>query len=749
MQPIRSSNAPSLPVQVALYSTYPQPLTTKYLGSIEPEPVTFENRLFVSLPQDFQLPTVLSWRDEEPGKATRQFPTNKMTRYLTPSKIGLVVLVVLYCDSSVPNGSLIPVLSFVLSHLIPPSTSEPSNTKTHPNSAKGAITVEDFEAATRPHQSIRPGRSLFDLFINGLWSIDSLHALHEFFGRLDEYLVSPQRSQHDEPSSRILLSRTSPLGIFFRRVSLEFTRLQFNDAAKLWTGFAKFRAPTEAAWRKRNPVARGPSFDLAIAQFDVHQPNRLALAAYSAIDANALDDTAPSSDDVERLLEFDLGKLQRFGSRVPKSIQGSIKDMINTNSNTPNTAYFVGYFDAWRAGDFTGAFENLHRYFDYTAQNRDKTFYQYALLHMAILQADFGCFDEAVAAMNETIATARENQDVDCLNFSLSWLSHLNKAYPNDLKKAGYAGMLGPEKERLAFLSEKAKESKSWAVLSSTLLSEAKWALSLGGDPNTVSEHLCQSAHLNFVHHVFTNCGTQLLIESAMYARTGLNMLADNDCEILLDCYADKSPVEDVVRAMCRRAQGANQFGQYARTNAILESFGEDMLRTLKLNQYVISHSGLIKLKHTLRKYDLVAAEHMLHQLQAGAWSDPDLDFQVAILEIDCLIRRKSLSTAFDKLEDCLEEAVKTQADIVHHIMLLLLKADLFSKAGKAGKGFTIVLRAASMAYRYKLMPLLWEAMGSLANILSFFGEFDHAQRLMDAVLPQVGFKSHIARQCR
>jgi anaphase-promoting complex subunit 5 len=606
--------------------------------------------------------------------------------------------------------------------------------------------MEDFEAVTRPHQSVRPGRSLYDLFLNGLWAIDSLHTLHEFFGRLEGYLVPPQqKQQHDSPSSRILLSRTSPLGIFFRRAQVEFTRLHFADAARLWTSFLKFRASTEAAWKKKNPVATGPTFDLAIAEFDVHKPDRLSLAAYGSTDANALEDTGPSPDDIERLLEFDLDKLQRFGSRVPKAMQDHIKNIIAVRSNTPNVAYFVSFFDSWRAGDFTGAFENLHRYFDYTVRNRDKTFYQYALLHMAILQADFGCFDEAVASMNETIATARENQDTSCLNFSLSWLSHLIKAYPNDLKQAGYAGMLGSEKDRLAFLSEKAKESKNWSLLSSTLLSEAKLALSLGGDPSIVNEHLYQSAHLNFVHHIFSNCGTQLLIESAMYARTGLNMLADNDCEILLDCYKDKSPVEDVVRAMCRRAQGATQFGQYARANEIVESFSEDTLRTLKLNQYVTSHSGLVRLKHTLRKYDLVAAEHMLHQLQAAAWSDPELDFQIAILEIDYLVRQKSLPSAFDKLEDRLEEAAKTQADVVHHIMLLLLKAELFSKAGRAGKGFTIVLRAASMAYRYKLMPLLWEAMGALANILSFFGEFDHASRLMDAILPQVSSTDSLA----
>lgn len=128
----------------------------------------------------------------------------------------------------------------------------------------------------------------------------------------------------------------------------------------------------------------------------------------------------------------------------------------------------------------------------------------------------------------------------------------------------------------------------------------------------------------------------------------------------------------------------------------------------------------------------------MLHQLKAGAWSDPDLDFQVAMFEIDYLIRQKSLSTASEKLEDRLAEATSNDSDVVQQISLLLMKADIFSKAGKAGKGFTIVLRAASMAFRFRLLPLLWEATGALANILSFFGEYEHASKLMDAVLPQV-----------
>jgi len=109
--------------------------------------------------------------------------------------------------------------------------------------------------------------------------------------------------------------------------------------------------------------------------------------------------------------------------------------------------------------------------------NRDRTFYQYALLNLAILQADFGCYSEAIAAMQETISTARENKDMDCLNFSLSWLYHFGKAHPGEMGEVGKSGILGTEKEGLAFLKAKAKEAGMWSLLSTSLLSEAKLAL--------------------------------------------------------------------------------------------------------------------------------------------------------------------------------------------------------------------------------------------------------------------------------
>lgn len=76
-------------------------------------------------------------------------------------------------------------------------------------------------------------------------------------------------------------------------------------------------------------------------------------------------------------------------------------------------------------------------------------------------------------------ATARENQDTACLNFALSWLLYLRQAKPSTQRSpyGSIAGVVGGdtgEQDEVTFLKTKAKETKHWSLLSSTLLDEAK-----------------------------------------------------------------------------------------------------------------------------------------------------------------------------------------------------------------------------------------------------------------------------------
>lgn len=106
--------------------------------------------------------------------------------------------------------------------------------------------------------------------------------------------------------------------------------------------------------------------------------------------------------------------------------------------------------------------------------NLDRSAYQFALLNLAIMQADFECFSEAISAVQEAVAIARESHDMNCLNFCMSWLYHFGKAFPEQMREVQNSGMLGNEKEGLAFLKAKSKETDMWSLMSTTLLSEAK-----------------------------------------------------------------------------------------------------------------------------------------------------------------------------------------------------------------------------------------------------------------------------------
>lgn len=238
-----------------------------------------------------------------------------MSRYLTPSKVGLLALISLYTDSVVPSTATIPVLSFLVSHLLPiePLSVEDEVVSSH---CDFTITVDSFRKATIILASGIPGRTIWDLLLKKLWEISSFDALHCFFDTLPFLLEkTAEESQNaDEDiaatSKPILLSRVSPLGAFVRRAQLEFTRLQFHDGIVFWKNFVSYRASTLHLWKRRNPVAGRSSFDTNLQQHRLGMDDRLTELVYGDITEDARKQPSVSTDDVEKLLEYQVDKMQ-------------------------------------------------------------------------------------------------------------------------------------------------------------------------------------------------------------------------------------------------------------------------------------------------------------------------------------------------------------------------------------------------------------------------------------------------------
>lgn len=237
-----------------------------------------------------------------------------MARYLTPSKIALLCLISIYTEGVVPNSSAVQILSFLVSCLLPLGPDSPNSQKWL---TQYPVSANDLEEALSGHASSIPGRSVWDLFLKRMWSIDSCDALEVFFSDIASMLVKTREEQlHDRDNGiapetdRMRLSRCSPLGAFVRRAQLEFTRLQFYDSVKLWKGFVKYRLPTYRVWARKNPSNEQPSVDINLLELDLDSGSQLAQVVYGNIEYHTDDDGSLSAKDVERLLEFQISELQ-------------------------------------------------------------------------------------------------------------------------------------------------------------------------------------------------------------------------------------------------------------------------------------------------------------------------------------------------------------------------------------------------------------------------------------------------------
>ncbi|KAI1501635.1 anaphase-promoting complex subunit 5-domain-containing protein [Biscogniauxia marginata] len=681
-----------------------------------------------------------------------------MSRFLNPAKIGLLALIELYTNKTVPTSSIVEVLSFITSHLIDSNASRNSagagsRWERAESTVSLVISIADFEKVLAPHTAASgmPGRNLWYVFLDRLWKIDSLDALHGFFEHCSDMLAKTKEGLRRDAEMGIpapapeviLLSRNSPFGAFVRRSQLEFTRLRFHDAFELWKGFVKYRQATAAYYRKKTPSFQRLSFDNVLltgeGDWGLGVEGITSVAYGDVLRDDSVSTLSVSTDDIEKLLEFQIEQMQKYGNRIPLEIRHQFQDLLNDSFMVPSLSHYLSYLDAWRAGDYSTSFDYLHRYFDYTMQNRDRSFYQYALMNLAVLQADFGCYKEAIAAMLETVSTARENRDMTCLNFALNWLFHFGRAHPQITKELESNSMLGTGKESLAFLRTKAKETGMWTLWSSALMSEAKMSLSNGESIATALEHMVRSSQILVERNMKNMLGSQLAIDIALWDRLGITYLSATTCEVFLRCHARHTIFDDELKVTSRQASMLTMKGKYDEALERLESMDANSLRAWKPSQYWHKFRGIIKLRRDLYRNNLDGAELLLSQLLQSKNDDlePDLAFVIDNLHVECLVRRGNLEQAFTKVEKMISELRDENRDVALRVRLLLLKAELLDKCGRPQKGFTIAVRAANVAWRARLIPYLWPAIGAIANILTSLGEFEPAIQLLHAVLPR------------
>jgi anaphase-promoting complex subunit 5 len=237
-----------------------------------------------------------------------------MSRYLTPSNIGLLALASVYAGGLVPTSETTAILSFLISHILP-DASHPSEVPTA--DTNHAVPIAAFEAKLAAHDSGIPGRTIWDLFLKKMWSFSCADSLEFFLSNVPSLLAkSREQILRERESGEELgghwgrISRTSPLGAFIRRCHLEYMRLQFHDAGSLWQTFLTYRLPTLQAWETKNLSTGRNSLDANFSDLHIDSSHPIAQIMYGKLPTEDEDDGGLSTNAVDRLLEFQVSELQ-------------------------------------------------------------------------------------------------------------------------------------------------------------------------------------------------------------------------------------------------------------------------------------------------------------------------------------------------------------------------------------------------------------------------------------------------------
>ena len=341
--------------------------------------------------------------------------------------------------------------------------------------------------------------------------------------------------------------------------------------------------------------------------------------------------------------------------------------------------------------------------------------------------------------MLEAVSAAREDRDTACLNFALNWLYHFSKTHPELSKELEDNNMLGTAKESLAYLRTKAKETGMWVLWSSALLSEAKLCLSNGESISNALENMARSFHVVIERNMKHMMGAQLSLTTTLWDRLGLASMSAMMCEVFLRCHATSSLFDDRLRITCRLSGLLSSKGMYEEAFEKLESLGSNSLRSAKPRQYWRLYHGILNLRRVLHQNHLDAASALVSQLLQASpeETDPAIISIIHMMHIETLTRCCDFDQALGRVERLVSEFRQNSKDISLRLRLLLAKAHLFDCIGRPEKGFTIAIRAASIAWRARLTSLLWQAIGAIANILNALGEFTASEKLLIAILPR------------
>lgn len=702
-----------------------------------------------------------------------------LTALLTPQKIVLLALIAAYCAEMIPPKTSKLVLSLILKYIEGPSI-ENDIEFTEIKIPTLQVIIQDIEASCLGLDKAN-GETYFkeieSTLLHALWSLKSIESLHSFIARSGSLLVKNYREGYNLLNSsklkgsvpKKLITKSSYLGSFIENCMISFELLEFDKVEILWKSFIDYRSSSKLKYYEISDMRLNEDIeDETLIDFfgsNNIPNNKNLIAALKASNFNKFETDKVvllSQQDLTKIIDYEINKLELIGGELTPNLKEKLTSMNQQEISKIPLIFYLNYLESLKHLDYENSFKNLHRYFDYMMSNKHNVFYHYALLNLANLHSLFNSDNEAINAIEESISVARENKDIKCLNFLLTWLFNFLKDHPN-LNHDFFVS----NDQLIQFLKSKTYEVNSTSLHSIAYQADATQLIIEGGSISSTLESLLKAGYLSIninSNHLFHSSEKKLNHQNNNNANRSSNKDADccsnnnsnnnlnsfiTYCELtsffwLKIGYYDLSKVYNEV-ALSSCGSLINRYsiilnlsylnflnGEFTELKENLNSLNLSKFNNINYTKEVFGRKLVLEIYKLLNENNLTLSNILIKKLLNQNHSNLDLNFEISYLNSIYQFKVGNLN----KSNQIIKLVLHSNNNLINSNKFWFIKFNLLYcliliKTNSSIKILTGLIKLLNLSNSYGYLVLSMECLLLIAELLIGLNQFNDAFNIL------------------
>jgi anaphase-promoting complex subunit 5 len=629
---------------------------------------------------------------------------------VTPHKISLLVLIYEYCELKKKQN---PTFIFGQNVLDPEERISENEKRDFMTLILKLLQSPDLSLRDLLDQTqsiLKP--KIFDEFMDRLKEFyeEDVLPLTDFFQELHRMLSEPIAPEMP------VISSSSVLGLFFRRMILMFDSLSFSQVTILYNQFKHYYEEVNAP----HQIDESENFGGSLMDSITKETERLTCSALGRESSHF--GLGPMKSEgggyfSHKQAEYFISKqgflLQHNEKEAmsPKELQTQISSMLQSNPALAE-AHFLSYMNNLRLKEYCNAIHNLFHCFDRNTNFSDDSITnktveddvsrRYASLNLAGLHFRFGHKEEALTALQEAIRMAQETNDHVCLQHALSWLHRIE-----DSGNARTANLI-------ARSVDKSEELSLPNITSLSVQALARHNAFSTAKPSCVMEYTLKSDILNCQHSQPHFMCVSYAQKSALWHMYGKRESSSMCSQLVLNLDTSEGGIyhngESVCLALCNLARIFADEGNYMLALEVINNAKQrfppqtqhahlwmtyeqevmfdrsllshrDELASQALSSLQALDDSEYKLKSgifKMEKGDVSSAQTILRKLKEHVQANvhkfsPEFPCRVMLAMADLYIQTGNHVSATSQILECLTSAEEHHLDYTHSLAAVYL----------------------------------------------------------------------------